>query len=197
MTRLAAVDAQFFWRSAKIPSDQFLLYAFAGEPGDLAEILAGLRARAAACDDLRLRIADDRAARYPRWAHGDVDETQFVARTPGLDWTGCLDDVARMADDQVDPTRAAWRLHVFPSVRGAPRTDSTVTVAVLQMAHALADGTSQRGCSAARVRSRRSRPAGEGTSYCAAWPRRGRTGNWSPTPPPGRCPRLLDRGPRC
>ena len=141
MTRLAAVDAQFFWRSAKIPSDQFLLYAFAGEPGDLAEILAGLRARAAACDDLRLRIADDRAARYPRWAHGDVDETQFVARTPGLDWTGCLDDVARMADDQVDPTRAAWRLHVFPSVRGAPRTDSTVTVAVLQMAHALADGT--------------------------------------------------------
>ena len=47
MTRLAAVDAQFFWRSAQIPSDQFLLYAFAGEPGDLAEILAGLRARAA------------------------------------------------------------------------------------------------------------------------------------------------------
>ena len=43
MTRLAAVDAQFFWRSAKIPNDQFLLYAFAGEPGDLAEILAGLR----------------------------------------------------------------------------------------------------------------------------------------------------------
>jgi hypothetical protein len=141
MTRLSAVDAQTFWMSAQIPNDQFLLYAFAGEPGDLAEILAGLRGRALACADLRLRIADDCAARYPRWVDGAVEETQFVVRTSGLDWAGCLDEVARLADDQLDPMSAAWRLHVLPRVCGAPRTDSTVTVAVLQMAHSLADGT--------------------------------------------------------
>lgn len=30
---MAAVDAQFYWMSAKVPNDQFLLYAFDGEPG--------------------------------------------------------------------------------------------------------------------------------------------------------------------
>ncbi|MGO9251898.1 MAG: DUF1298 domain-containing protein, partial [Mycobacterium sp.] len=30
--RMAAVDAQFYWMSAKLPNDQFLLYAFEGEP---------------------------------------------------------------------------------------------------------------------------------------------------------------------
>src|SRR6478736_5261690 len=114
MTRLAAVDAQTFWMSAQIPNDQFLLYAFAGEPGVLAEILAGLRGRALACADLRLRIADDSAARYPRWVLGDVDSAQFATHTSGLDWAGCLDGVARLADEQLDPTSAAWRLHVFP-----------------------------------------------------------------------------------
>jgi hypothetical protein len=172
MTRLAAVDAQTFWMSALIPNDQFLLYAFAGEPGDLAEILTGLRGRALGCADLRLRIADDAATRYPRWVHGDVDATQFVTRTSGLDWAACLDGVARLADEQLDPTSAAWRLHVFPDVRGAPRTDSTVTVAVLQMAHAQADGTR--------------------SAELAAW-LFGRTG---PIPPiaPGRRGGLLQRG---
>ena len=32
---MAAVDAQFYWMSAKIPNDEFLLYAFDGEPADL------------------------------------------------------------------------------------------------------------------------------------------------------------------
>ena len=30
--RLAAVDAQTYWMSAKIPNDQFLLYGFEGGP---------------------------------------------------------------------------------------------------------------------------------------------------------------------
>jgi len=33
-TRMTAVDAQFYWMSAKVPSDEFLLYAFDGEPTD-------------------------------------------------------------------------------------------------------------------------------------------------------------------
>ncbi len=142
MTRLAPVDAQTLWMSAKIPNDQFLLYGFAGDPGGLHGVLAGLRTRAAACADLRLRIADDCVARYPRWVDGGVDEAQFAVRMSGLQWAGCLDAVARLADEQLDPAGAAWRLHVFPDVHAAPPgTGATVTVAVLQIAHALADGT--------------------------------------------------------
>ncbi len=159
MTRLSPVDAQTFWMSAKIPSDQFLLYVFGGDPGDLDVVLAGLRERAEQCADLRLRIADDCAARYPRWAQRGVDSAQFVVHPPGEtaggakigpqdrshrsfgEWAGCLDAVARLAGDQLDPARAAWRLHVFPAVCGTPRTDSMATVAVLQLTHALADGT--------------------------------------------------------
>jgi hypothetical protein len=32
--RMTAVDAQFYWMSAKVPSDDFVLYAFEGEPTD-------------------------------------------------------------------------------------------------------------------------------------------------------------------
>ena len=38
--RMAAVDAQFYWTSAKVPSDEFMLYAFAGEPTDFERAVA-------------------------------------------------------------------------------------------------------------------------------------------------------------
>ncbi len=140
--RLAAVDAQTYWMSGLIPNDQFLLYAFAGIPDRLDRVLIGLIQRAAACADLRLRIVDDCALRFPRWVHGEVDPRQFIVRDgEDLDWDACLAAVARLADDQLDPRIAAWRLHVFLPVHGAPGTSSAVTVAVLQIAHALADGT--------------------------------------------------------
>ena len=46
--RLAAVDTQTYWMSAKIPNDQFLLYGFAGVPSDLQQALGVVRQRAAA-----------------------------------------------------------------------------------------------------------------------------------------------------
>jgi len=140
VTTLAAVDAQTFWMSAKVPNDQFLLYAFEGDPGDLDATLAALCRRAAGCPDLRMRIADDCRTRYPRWAPRAVAGDQFVRHPAGADWAGCLDAVAGLAGDQLDPVFAAWRLHVFPQVSGVPGTDTAI-VAVLQIAHALADGT--------------------------------------------------------
>jgi hypothetical protein len=139
--RLAAVDAQTFWMSALVPNDQFLLYAFAGVPDRLEQVLTGLAERAARCDDLRLRIVDDCALRYPLWVPGEVDTDQFAVHGGELDWDSCLAAVARLADDQLDPRVAAWRLHVFLPVQGAPGTTTAVTVAVLQISHALADGT--------------------------------------------------------
>jgi hypothetical protein len=139
---MTAVDAQSHWISARVPNDQFLLYAFDGHPGDLGVVLSGLYARAAACPDLRLRVVDDCALRYPRWVDGGVDDRQFVRPGPaGLSWTQCLDEITRLADAQLDPIRACWRLHLFLDVTAAPGTSAAVTVAVLQMTHALADGT--------------------------------------------------------
>lgn len=135
---MAAVDAQTFWMSRHVPNDQFLLYVFAGVPDGLAGVLA----RAQACEDLRLRIVDDSRWRYPKWVVGEVDSTQIsMHRGSDLDWDGCLTAVAALADDQLDPRTAAWRLHVFASVLGAPGAVSPVSVAVLQISHALADGT--------------------------------------------------------
>jgi hypothetical protein len=138
--RLAAVDAQTFWMSAKVPNDQFLLYAFAGLP-DLDLVLTGLADRAAACEDLRLRIADDCQWRYPKWVVGEIHPDQFAVHSEELEWDACLAAVAHLADDQLDPRIATWRLHLFQPVRSAPGTSSEVTVAVLQMSHAMADGT--------------------------------------------------------
>jgi hypothetical protein len=46
--RMTAVDAQFYWLSAKVPSDQFLLYAFDGEPTDFERAVDDVRGRAKA-----------------------------------------------------------------------------------------------------------------------------------------------------
>ncbi|MGH3560927.1 MAG: DUF1298 domain-containing protein, partial [Mycobacterium sp.] len=138
--RMAAVDAQFYWMSAKVPNDQFLLYAFAGVPTDLDAAVTEVLGRARASPDLTMRVEDAGALAYPRWVpavghlgavrHRLVDDT----------WTGCLDAVVRLTDDQLDIRRAPWRLHLFAPVRDIPGAAGAGTVAVLQVAHALADG---------------------------------------------------------
>ncbi|CAJ1580536.1 DUF1298 domain-containing protein [[Mycobacterium] wendilense] len=141
MTRLAAVDAQTYWMSAKIPNDQFVLFAFDGAERTDAGLLEHLRLRAQGCPDLRLRIVDEQPWRYPAWVVGSVDPAQFTVHPESdLSWGECLDAVARLADDQLDPRVATWRLHLFGSV-AAPAGSGAATVAVLQISHALADGT--------------------------------------------------------
>lgn len=137
---MAAVDAQFYWMSAKIPGDQFLLYAFAGVPADLDAAVAAALDRARLCPDLTIRVAEAGRLAYPRWvpAVGCRDAVRHHLVDGG--WTGCLDAVARLADDQVDPRVVPWRLHVFAPVRDIPGCAGAGSVAVLQVAHALADG---------------------------------------------------------
>jgi hypothetical protein len=139
--RMAAIDAQFYWMSAKIPSDQFLLYAFAAEPADLNDALDEVRFRAQACPHLMMRVDDGSPLTYPRWVPTSLTPTQ-LRRHPLDDdsWSGCLDAVLRLADAQLDARRAPWRLHVFTAVHGIPGSTGRGAVAVLQVAHALADG---------------------------------------------------------
>ena len=138
--RLSAVDAQTYWLSAKIPSDQFLLYAFAGAPANLERAVQEARDRAQLAPELRLRIEDRHRLVYPAWVRCDVAPDQIsVHQLADTSWAGCLSAVAGLAEHQLDPRWMAWRLHVFPSVEGVPGTGDGV-VAVLQAAHAFADG---------------------------------------------------------
>ena len=138
---MAAVDAQFYWMSAKVPSDEFLLYAFAGVPDDLDGAIDWVRRRARACPGLAMRLEDGCALSYPRWVGMALESTQVVRHELADDgWPSYLAAVVGLADDQLDVRRIPWRLHVFPAVSGIPGVDGPGAVAVLQVPHALADG---------------------------------------------------------
>ncbi|KUH93592.1 hypothetical protein AU190_18890 [Mycolicibacterium acapulense] len=138
--RLAAVDAQTYWMSAKIPSDQFLLYGFAGDAADVESARARIRDRARSCTELRLRVRDGNPLTYPQWVPADVAPNQFVMHAAESSWAGCLAIVAGLlSSDQLDPRMMAWRIHVFPAVEDVPGAGPG-TVAVVQVAHALGDG---------------------------------------------------------
>jgi hypothetical protein len=55
-------------------------------------------------------------------------------------WRGCLAAVVGLGGDQLDIRRMPWRVHVFTPVDGIPGVSGPGTVAVMQVAHALADG---------------------------------------------------------
>lgn len=138
---MAAVDAQFYWMSAKVPSDEFLLYAFDGEPADLGRALDAVRRRADACSELRLRVADGCSLTYPQWVPTTVTPEQVVHHElADRGWHACLAAVAGLYAGQLDLRRLPWRLHVFTPVLGIPGVDGPGVVAVLQAPHALADG---------------------------------------------------------
>ncbi|ANI41463.1 WS/DGAT domain-containing protein [Mycolicibacterium vaccae] len=138
--RLAAVDAQTYWMSASVPSDQFLLYAFGGQPDSLEGALDMVRDRARACADFRVRVDDTDFWTYPVWAQREVTADQIVVHdVDPPTWQGCLTAVAGLTDEPLDARDITWRLHVFPKVDEIPGAGSG-SVAVLQICHALADG---------------------------------------------------------
>jgi hypothetical protein len=139
---MAAADAQFYWMSAKIPSDQFLLYAFDGEPADRVQAVEQVCERARACPDLAMRVHEGSPWTYPRWVPAAVGP-QWVVDHDLNDgsFSECLAAVVGLARHQLDVRRMPWRLHVFAPVRGIPGLRGAGAVAVLQVAHALADGT--------------------------------------------------------
>ena len=160
---MAAVDAQFYWMSAKIPNDEFLLYAFDGEPSNCVRAVEQVCRRARACPDLTMRIQDRSSLTYPQWVPTALGLEQVVCHDlPDHSWRDCLAAVVALADAQLDVRRMPWRLHVFTPVLGIPGVSGTGAVVVMQVAHALADG--------ARA------------SAMAAW----LLGRAAPVPPPAR-----------
>jgi hypothetical protein len=139
--KMAAVDAQFYWMSAKVPNDEFLLYAFDREPADLEHAIEQVCRRARACPDLRMRVEDGSALTYPRWVPAAVGPEHVVCHDlADRSWADCLEALVGLDGDQLDLCRMPWRLHVFTPVSGIPGVTGPGVVAVIQLAHALADG---------------------------------------------------------
>ena len=139
---MAAPDAQMLMLSAKVPNDQFLLYAFDGTPHDLASASDELLRNAAACSELRFRVVDEHPWRYPRWEPGEITPDQLRIHDLEDDhWQSCLDRVAQLSAEQLDPSRMCWRVNVFPAVRDIPGVAAGGSVVVVQMTHALGDGS--------------------------------------------------------
>jgi len=139
---MAAPDAQMLMLSAKVPNDQFLLYAFDGAPHDLASASDELLRNAAACSELRFRVVDEHPWRYPRWEPGEITPDQFRIHDREDDhWQSCLDRVAHLSAEQLDPSRMCWRIHVFPEVRDIPGVAAGGSVVAVQITHALGDGS--------------------------------------------------------
>ncbi|ODR17740.1 WS/DGAT domain-containing protein [Mycobacterium gordonae] len=138
---MAAVDAQFYWMSAKIPNDEFLLYAFGGEPTDLDGAAAQVLRRTRAGRELGLVVEDGSPLTYPRWVPAPVEAGRVVRHDLVDDgWTGCLDAVAELAGSQLNIREKPWQVHVFAPVHGIPGVRDGCVVVVLQIAHAFADG---------------------------------------------------------
>ncbi len=118
---MAAVDAQFYWMSAKLPNDQFLLYAFDDEPSDRERAIEEVCRRARACPDLTMRVQERSSLTYPQWVPAAVGPEQVVRHDlPDDSWGDCLAAVVGLADAQLDVRRMPWRLHVFTPVHGIP-----------------------------------------------------------------------------
>ncbi|MDQ1181025.1 WS/DGAT domain-containing protein [Rhodococcus sp. SORGH_AS_0301] len=138
--RLTATDARMYWLSRRLPSDQFLLYAFDGVLDDPDAVATALVRRARAVGGLSVRLRETRwTADYPYWVPTEVTRDRVRVHAGGM-WQDCLDRVAETFGDQVEPRREPWRVHLYPCVDGVPGTTGSATVLVLQIAHALGDG---------------------------------------------------------
>lgn len=142
MSRMAPDDAQAYWLASKTHSDQFLLFAFDAVGWGGEALIDGLLERARRIPDLNLSVTETAAALdFPHWTVTRADRCQFAVRhADEIAWTACLDDVAALIGAQLDPRVVAWRVHLYSRVDEAPDGGAPVSVAVLQISHALADG---------------------------------------------------------
>ncbi len=70
---------------------------------------------------MTLRVEDRSPLTYPRWVSTVIEQDQVLLHhLDDASWGGCLDAVARLADDQLDIRRASWRMHLFAPVHGIP-----------------------------------------------------------------------------
>ncbi|WP_137874774.1 WS/DGAT domain-containing protein [Rhodococcus sp. Q] len=139
---MTSPDAQSYWISRRIPTDQFLLYCFVGTTEPLTSARDQLLARAATIGDLCLRVREvPRRLDVPHWAPAAPDDSSIRLHEDTGTWRDCLTVLGELVLDQVEPAESPWRIHLFGPLVDAPDSGGAeCVVAVLQVSHALADG---------------------------------------------------------
>ncbi|TLF78398.1 WS/DGAT domain-containing protein [Nocardia cyriacigeorgica] len=149
-------DATMYWLSRRTRNDLFLLYCFAESELGTDQLCATIARRSATIPDLCVRLRPaPRDLAYPTWVPCPFNPEQFVEhRLPQTDWAHLEQALGEVLATGVDAAIHPWRIHVFRGITGAPlpspgedalhevesAAPQRVTVAVLQMSHALADG---------------------------------------------------------
>ncbi|MEE2060889.1 wax ester/triacylglycerol synthase domain-containing protein [Rhodococcus artemisiae] len=139
--QLTPSDAQMYWLSERICSDQFLLYCFEGDIGADA-VRAAVRRRVARVGELRCRIREvPKNLDYPYWEPRDYGDDQVIEhRLADQSWAGLQAALGALVATSIDARTSPWRVHVFAGVRDAPRCGGPAAVVVFQVSHAFADG---------------------------------------------------------
>ncbi|WP_188545768.1 WS/DGAT domain-containing protein [Rhodococcoides trifolii] len=191
-----ASDAQMLWMSAKIPSDQFLLFCFDGAVGAAADVRATVVARAHTIDTLQLKCREvPFSLDYPIWVPMAVTPAHVVDhRLPSARWVDCRSAIEKLITTAVDVHDTPWLVHIFGPVSDAPRCGESALVIVLQISHALVDGRGASDVARALF--------GTDDREQQSPPRRSRTWHWQarfPVVPavagfPGRLVSLVRRG---
>ncbi|WP_280233156.1 WS/DGAT domain-containing protein [Nocardia cyriacigeorgica] len=165
MNMVGPQDTTMYWLSRRTRNDLFLLYCFAESGLSTAELRTQIESHSAVVPGLRVRLRSaPHDLAYPVWVPCEFDAEQFIEhRLPQSDWTSLEDALGELLDTGVDAAVRPWRIHVFRGIVGAPLPESArgdagpteeraggasggsadrrkVTVAVVQMSHALADG---------------------------------------------------------
>ncbi|MFE7798320.1 wax ester/triacylglycerol synthase domain-containing protein [Nocardia sp. NPDC057440] len=145
MSSVAPQDATMYWLSKRTRNDLFLLYCFADSGSPAAELRELVARRSARIPDLRVRLREVPAdLGYPSWIPCDFAAEQFVEHLPTeSNWPTVLNELGKLLGTVLDAAVRPWRLHLFRDVIGVPGQPpdaAPVTVVVLQMSHALADG---------------------------------------------------------
>lgn len=132
-----------YWLSRHAPNDLFLLYCFADTGASAEQLRTIIAARGARIRDLRLRLHPVVGnLEYPRWETAEFDPRQLFGHGEvNLSWSTVLGRLGELLGTGLDATRCPWRVHLFRGVRGAPAMDGPAVVVVVQLSHALADGT--------------------------------------------------------
>ncbi|MFC9893018.1 wax ester/triacylglycerol synthase domain-containing protein [Nocardia sp. NPDC127579] len=139
--RMAPQDATMYWLSARTRNDLFLLYAFADRGVPTAVLRERIQQRSTEIPDLTVRVRTvPRDLDYPSWEPCGFRTDQVVEHS-ARDWAQIHDVVGELLGTGVNAADRPWRLHLFRGVADVPGAPGLATVAVLQMSHALADGT--------------------------------------------------------
>ena len=147
MTTIDVKDAMFHYVSAPHRSmDQYMTIVFdsdAAEAPSFEDVVAHLERRARRVPRLKIRICEALGQlEHPRWVNDPLPVRDHVVDHDLADGRHTLESfLAELSTVPIDATDRAWTVHVG---RGAPSIEGVrgvATVVVVQISHALSDGS--------------------------------------------------------